>query len=207
MLVGKVTALIVRPSPAGEELLLFRHAHAGIQIPSGTIDPGETPEAAVLREAAEETGLTEFVAIEPLGSREIPLPADRRMVAKPVLLYTRPSADHSYGLQLRAGISVRLEREAAGFAQITYEERDEDATPPYVSYRITGWTTRDHLATGLHRHFFLLRYDRPTSERWQIETDGHRFVLFWAPLAALPALRPPQDTWPAMLPAFRAGEP
>ena len=42
-------------------LLVFRHTQfpeAGIQVPAGTVADGEQPEAAVLREAFEETGLT-----------------------------------------------------------------------------------------------------------------------------------------------------
>lgn len=38
-------------------LLVFRHPLAGVQLPKGTIDPGETPAQAVLRELAEESGL------------------------------------------------------------------------------------------------------------------------------------------------------
>ena len=43
------------------QLLLFRHTEypeAGIQVPAGTVAEGEQPDAAVLREAFEETGLT-----------------------------------------------------------------------------------------------------------------------------------------------------
>lgn len=42
------------------KLLLFRHSdfpEAGIQVPAGTVKPGEDLETAVLREAQEETGL------------------------------------------------------------------------------------------------------------------------------------------------------
>lgn len=46
------------------QLLVFDHVdphlQCGIQTPGGTIDPGESPETAALREAKEETGLTEF---------------------------------------------------------------------------------------------------------------------------------------------------
>ena len=41
-------------------ILVFEHPGvpaAGIQVPAGTIDPGEDPARAALREAAEETGL------------------------------------------------------------------------------------------------------------------------------------------------------
>lgn len=40
-------------------VLVFRHphSHAGVQLPKGTIEPGEAPAAAVVRELAEESGL------------------------------------------------------------------------------------------------------------------------------------------------------
>ncbi|MFJ6608988.1 NUDIX domain-containing protein [Streptomyces sp. NPDC091289] len=57
---ARVAAYVIRrhPSPA---LLVFDHAdfpEAGTQVPAGGIAPGEDPERAVLREVAEETGLT-----------------------------------------------------------------------------------------------------------------------------------------------------
>ena len=51
-------------------LLVFRHAHhpdAGIQVPGGTIEPHESPKAACLREATEETGLKLFSSPTLLG--------------------------------------------------------------------------------------------------------------------------------------------
>jgi 8-oxo-dGTP pyrophosphatase MutT (NUDIX family) len=51
--IGKACACVVQ---AGR-LLVFRHPLAGVQLPKGTIDPGETPAEAVLRELAEESGL------------------------------------------------------------------------------------------------------------------------------------------------------
>jgi 8-oxo-dGTP pyrophosphatase MutT (NUDIX family) len=59
---GKVLAYVVRPGASGGlELLVFTHRdqpEAGLQVPAGTIDHGESPEVAVLRELAEESGLT-----------------------------------------------------------------------------------------------------------------------------------------------------
>ncbi|WP_104052652.1 MULTISPECIES: NUDIX domain-containing protein [unclassified Arthrobacter] len=45
-----------------ERLLVFTHHHvpieaAGVQVPAGTIEPGEAPEEAVVREVLEETGM------------------------------------------------------------------------------------------------------------------------------------------------------
>ena len=44
----------------GRRLLLITHPEspdAGVQVPAGTIEPGESPKYAVMREAREETGL------------------------------------------------------------------------------------------------------------------------------------------------------
>ena len=52
----KVLAYITR----GDELLVFTHRdfpEAGVQVPAGTVEAGETLDAAVLREVHEETGL------------------------------------------------------------------------------------------------------------------------------------------------------
>ncbi|MET9028209.1 NUDIX domain-containing protein [Nocardia sp. NPDC004168] len=56
----------------GEKLLVFRHTEfsweeVGIQVPAGSIQAGESPADAALREACEETGLTEFTVVRELG--------------------------------------------------------------------------------------------------------------------------------------------
>jgi 8-oxo-dGTP pyrophosphatase MutT (NUDIX family) len=55
-----VTEKVLAYITQGDNLLVFSHPHepdAGIQIPGGTVEPGEAIDAAVLREAQEETGL------------------------------------------------------------------------------------------------------------------------------------------------------
>lgn len=54
-------------------LLVFHHPfepEAGIQVPAGTLEPGEDPEDAVMREAYEETGLSELTLDCFLGEQE-----------------------------------------------------------------------------------------------------------------------------------------
>ena len=57
MVLEKVTAFVVRTGALGRELLVFKHPTAGIQLPAGTVEPGEPVEKAVVREVWEETGL------------------------------------------------------------------------------------------------------------------------------------------------------
>jgi 8-oxo-dGTP pyrophosphatase MutT (NUDIX family) len=67
----KVLVYVVRDG----RLLVFRHTdysyeEVGIQVPAGSIRAGESPEDAALREASEETGLTQFKIVKKLGEAE-----------------------------------------------------------------------------------------------------------------------------------------
>jgi 8-oxo-dGTP pyrophosphatase MutT (NUDIX family) len=55
----------------GVEVLAFRHPEAGLQIVKGTIERGETPEQAAVRELAEEAGIDDARASGRFGSLEI----------------------------------------------------------------------------------------------------------------------------------------
>lgn len=65
----KALAYIVRDG----QLLVFvqpQSPDAGVQVPAGTVRSSEEPEAAVVREVAEETGLTDVDVVECLGVYE-----------------------------------------------------------------------------------------------------------------------------------------
>ncbi len=193
--VEKVTIFVTRGSASGHDLLLFEHPTAGIQIPAGTVETGEEPEAATMRETAEETGLGDFTAHRYLGLVDEVLPQTRRIIAENTKVYARPDTSSVDWAQLRRGIVVHVERQVPGFAHVTYEEWDHKASPRYISYQITGWVPEQALAGIRRRHFFHLEYHAPTPDHWVVETDNHHFELFWAPLQTLPPIVEPQNAW------------
>lgn len=201
--VQKVTAFITRQAATGHELLLLSHPYAGIQIPAGTVEPGEQPAAAVLREVAEETGLENVVRAYFLGEQEQAFPSGNYIVARQTPVYARPSTASFNWATLRSGIRVTGARSTAGFTQVTYREYDRFPDPAYITYQITGWVPQTALATATRRFFYHLVCPAQTEEQWTVAADNHQFTLFWAPLSALPQLVSPQDRWLHYLPSTR----
>lgn len=66
--VEKVVAYVTK----GGRLLVFRHVDggAGVQVPAGTLEAGESPAEGVMREAREETGLESMEFRGFLGTRD-----------------------------------------------------------------------------------------------------------------------------------------
>jgi SAM-dependent methyltransferase/8-oxo-dGTP pyrophosphatase MutT (NUDIX family) len=205
-LLQKVAAFVVRQAPGGPELLLFEHPYAGVQLPAGTVDEGETPEAAVLREVAEETGLARLTVSRHLGSAPAGLPGDYRGVCQQATIYARPDAGSFDWAYVPRGAAVRLlGRRTDGFAHIRYEEYDSEPERHYLTYSLTGWVRDEALAEAVIRHFYLLDFQGESPARWTIEADNHTFTCFWAPLSDLPALVPYQQRWLGFLPEQAIG--
>ncbi|WBB53235.1 NUDIX domain-containing protein [Verrucosispora sp. WMMD573] len=73
----RVAVYVVRDTLTGPELLVFDHRdqpEAGTQVPAGGIEAGEPLEDAVLREVAEETGVTAVTVRTSLGVQQRPHP-------------------------------------------------------------------------------------------------------------------------------------
>ncbi|MEU7570058.1 NUDIX domain-containing protein [Micromonospora sp. NPDC049240] len=71
VITNKALCYVVREG----RLLVFRHTdfsyeEVGIQVPGGSVRPGEDPAGAAVREAREETGLTGFAVVRKLGEIE-----------------------------------------------------------------------------------------------------------------------------------------
>ncbi len=66
----KVLAYVTREVAGERQLLVFRHRDypkAGVQVPAGTVEDGESIESALLREVEEETGLSDLSIVRKLG--------------------------------------------------------------------------------------------------------------------------------------------
>jgi ADP-ribose pyrophosphatase YjhB (NUDIX family) len=188
----KVTAFVTRSNPHGLLLLLFEHPYAGVQIPAGTVEPGEAPEAAARREVGEETGLVDLRLMAYIGAQNKKLPADSLVVLETTPVYARPDAASFDWARLQRGILVRIERRQGDFIQVTYEEGNKYPNPYYITYQITGWVPRWTVTSTMHRHFYHFIYEGTvTAASWEIYADKHNFRPFWAPLAELDEIPTP----------------
>jgi 8-oxo-dGTP pyrophosphatase MutT (NUDIX family) len=61
--IHKVCPVVLRSSEGVREILVFRHPVAGVQLVKGSIESGETPQNAALRELAEESGITSVTSV------------------------------------------------------------------------------------------------------------------------------------------------
>lgn len=195
--VEKVTAFVTRERNGVNELLLFRHPTAGIQIPAGTVEKGETPETAVTREVYEETGLRDVKIEKSLGCIENELEENERIVAKTTQVYTNPSlSSNVYKDDLTRGLTVAYNSTYKDFTHVSYIEYDSVPNPTCIRCNITGWVPSEKLSARKTRYFFQLTSPEETASEWEVESDrGHVFTLFWAPVSPAPPIVSPQDKW------------
>lgn len=145
----------------------------------------------MLREAGEETGLTDLSVRRYLGSVEEALPEGPRVMQRWTRVYARPDRTSFDWAHLRRGLVVDLLREERAFFQVCYTEPDREPDPRYVTMQILGWVPKDALARTRRRHFFELAFAGETAPRWTTFTDRHTFTLFWARLSDLPGIASP----------------
>jgi len=172
--IAKVTALITRLGAAGPEVCVFDHPSAGVQLPAGTVEPGEDIRAGVLREAFEETGLAvrlqSEVAVLPAA------PAGAGVLCRPIALS---------GRTISAGQLARVLERTADTLRIEVDGAE-------------GVVPREALAFDAQRHLIHLICDAATPDEWFVVTPdggGHCWRCRWLPLDAAPRLTSNQQPW------------
>jgi 8-oxo-dGTP pyrophosphatase MutT (NUDIX family) len=195
-MIEKVTGFVTCNTQADTELLLIQHPNAGIQIPAGTVEENETPEDAVLREIAEETGISQVRIKAHIGDYVTQLPPKQAVISHMTTVFSRPNLASFDWATLRRGIPVRILRSENESVQITFEEWDQFPDPQYLSYQITGWIPASSLCTTIRRHFFhLVLTQEQKSQNWLQQADQHLFKVFWSNLSCLPEIIAPQYEW------------
>jgi 8-oxo-dGTP pyrophosphatase MutT (NUDIX family) len=196
MYLEKVTAFVLRPGELGRELLLFKHPTAGYQLPAGTVEAGEQPESAVLREVLEETGLAAKVARK-LGVDERDAPpgsAYLRSSVLPVRFAPREEAILPGDALPRCLVNLGERKE--GFVHVHYQEFNLSLQPPPLLWEVRSWVPENEIAGGTRRHFFEVEPLQESPPAWdQLADLGHTFHLFWARVGQLPTLIGEQNDW------------
>lgn len=194
----KVTALILRPAKGQKiEVLIFRHPNAGLQLPAGTVEPGEAPETAVLREVEEETGLTEVRLVKKLGSEKIDLPAGSAYLKQSLRLRSEPSSSAALvEPELGRGWLVETGETQGRYVHVIYREEDLSGKKKRLLWQAEGWAPTAVLDKKLTRHFYWLQTRSSTPQEWEWPSDhGLIFKMIWVPFDLQLALVEPQRAW------------
>ncbi len=202
----KVAAFVTRDEGESRELLVFRHPTAGVQLPAGTVEPGETVEAAVLREVAEETGLTAVILRTKLATLQEDMEPKERMLLRSVRFRTAPETEATCleiavgggetVPELGRGNRVRVKETTADYTRVVYEVYDIQGDVWRVAETTTGWIPSAALTGQVERHLFHLQTTAVTPDRRICRGDAdHDFQLYWVPLTQNPGLVRGQDPW------------
>ena len=181
--VGKVTAFITREASEGRQLLVFTHPNAGVQLPAGTMEAGETPEIAMLREVQEETTLTAVEIVARLETIDHTLTDNLFVMTEPYILEVEPGDSGRRVAALTRGFPVQLIELEADYAHVWYKFKLDENGRFYPDQHYTGWLPARLLTPRTRRHLFHLTPTEPTPERWSNLADfNHTFDLYWASL-------------------------
>lgn len=193
--VGKVTVFATRGAPAERELLIFEHPTAGLQVPAGTVDPGEDFAAAALRELEEETGVRGDVAhLLYVEEQAIPRP-NQLIVAADLIAFEEPDE----GAQRVAWAPWR------GWGVVPVEQRGDftlidverwQTYPERITLERIGWVRTSSLASRSERRFFHAPVSHDAAGGWiHRAEDMYDFACRWVPLNAVPQLLGYQQGW------------
>ncbi|MFF0506600.1 NUDIX domain-containing protein [Streptomyces fimicarius] len=143
---ARVAAYVIRrhPSPA---LLVFDQLdfpEAGTQVPAGGIAPGEDPERAVLREVAEETGLTGARVVRRIAvDRRAHPETEQPRLTTFLLLHASPDGPSAWEHRVGGDGGDAGMRFACRFAPLPLERPLADAQDMWLGRVDPCWVTPD----------------------------------------------------------------
>ena len=151
--VEKVTCIITRRGgDRGDEVVVFDHPLAGVQVPAGTSLPGENAADAALREGWEETGIPGLAVAAELKS----------------LAEATPGCGHG---RLAADAVVDDRLFTRGHAATVLDSNAQELLVEVDGKR--GWIAADAYCDDVVRHLVQLESDAATPREWWVVTpDG-----------------------------------
>lgn len=197
----KVTSFVLRRNRT--ELLLFEHEDRTIQLPAGTVEEGEPPMEAGLREVSEETGLEarQLLKATMIDRAENELARDEVVVERRCPVYSRPRLGSMNWGSIPRGITVKSLREADGFMQVRYDDWHDEIARDYLTYCLIGWVGQESVSRTKIRHYCVIDAE-DGRDTWTIDNDNHLFRPFWARMDALPHTIAPWNRWIGVLHAY-----
>ncbi|PKN86832.1 MAG: hypothetical protein CVU46_06455 [Chloroflexi bacterium HGW-Chloroflexi-8] len=196
-MIEKVSAFILRPGSSGSEILVLEHPYAGLQIPAGTVEAGESSDAAVLREIQEETGLRNIEIVQKIGEDQTFTEADEAILTQTMRCFSWPAQTaQRTGPLFTRGIRMKIFERKVGFTHINYEEYDLNLKTPKLIEKVDGWLPSNFLTHEIQRHYYIIQVLEETQETWSHFADrGLTFQMRWVPLNPKPNLISEQLKW------------
>ncbi len=155
----KVTVFAI----VGGRVLVFDHPLAGTQFPAGTVDPGETPADAAVRELREETGVR-VDDVELLGTSLTAREDD--------LAYTLQAIMADDGLRIPSGYRVHVLGTHGEAVRFTRRDYDYSTVEPEILSDSPGTTSTQNLTRFVERHFYRTHVQDAVAWSWEGD-DGH----------------------------------
>ena len=178
--IEKVTAYVTRRSVSGEpNLLVFQTHDRSIQVPAGSVEPGEQISDAAMREVTEEAGLAGIRLVRFLGLISVKLKDGTMLYKDSILRGTKAT-----GRVWPRSQWVNVTRRIGSYSEIVIDNTDK------------GWVPTDSLADRMDRFFYHFEITQPTQERWTVQEKGKPpCECYWVSLLQVPTLDHEPRVW------------